>query len=239
MTTNSELTKIVSVIPARGGSKGLPGKNIRPIMGEPLIGHTIRQSLNSKRVDRTFVSTDSAEIGQVAEQCGAEVIWRPAAISGDQASSEAALHHAIHDLKRRESYVPDLVVFLQCTSPVRSRHDIDAAIELMIDSNADSLLSVCEFHRFVWRTDEGRPVSFNYDYQSRELRQNRSPEFVENGSIYIFKPWVLERHDNRLGGRIQFYEMDYLSSIEIDTLADFIICEAIMRHLGKESSADG
>ena len=238
------MTKILSIIPARGGSKGLPGKNIRLIMGEPLIGHSIRQSLKSKHVDRTFVSTDSPEIAMVAQQYGAGVISRPPAISGDQASSEEALHHAIDDLKLRESYVPDIVVFLQCTSPIRTERDIDAAIELMLNSNADSLLSVCRFHRFIWRITQGEPDSFNYDYRNRELRQNRTAEFIENGSIYIFKPWVLMKYNNRLGGRVQLYEMDYLSSFEIDTLEDFMLCESIMQHLSygslhKQSNRSG
>ena len=226
------MTEIISVIPARGDSKGLPGKNIRPILGEPLIGHSIRQSLRSKHVVRTFVSTDSSEIASVAKRFGAEVIRRPTAISGDQASSEEALHHLIDYLEQQESYRPDIVVFLQCTSPIRNERNIDEAIELMLDSNADSLLSVCRFHRFIWRIKQGRPASFNYDYRNRELRQNRAPEFVENGSIYIFKPRVLKQHNNRLAGRIQLYEMEYFSSFEIDTLEDFILCEAVMTHLG-------
>lgn len=225
------MTDIISIIPARGGSKGLPGKNIRPMMGEPLIAHTIRHSLNSRRVGRTFVSTDSEEIGQVAGQYGAEVIRRPAAISGDRASSEEALHHALHKLRQGEAYVPDVVVFLQCTSPIRADHDIDAAIELLLTSNSDSLLSVCKFHRFIWRLNRNQPVSFNYDYRSRELRQARSLEFLEVGSIYIFKPWVLEQYNNRLGGRIQLYELDCFSALEIDSLEDFLLCEGIMKHL--------
>ncbi len=225
------MTDIISIIPARGGSKGLPGKNTRPIMGESLIAHTIRHSLNSRRVGRTFVSTDNKEIGQVAEQYGAEVIWRPAAISGDRATSEETLHHALCNLKQKEAYVPDIVVFLQCTSPIRADHDIDTAIELLLTSNSDSLLSVCKFHRFIWRLGKNQPVSFNYDYRRRELRQVRSLEFLETGSIYIFKPWVLEQYNNRLGGRIQLYEMDYFSSFEIDTLEDFVLCEAIMKQL--------
>ena len=159
------------------------------------------------------------------------MIHRPGAISGDRATSEEALHHAINFLERRESYCPDLVVFLQCTSPIRSDGDIDAAIELVLETNADSLLSVCRFHRFIWRTDHGRPTSLNYDYRNRKLRQQRSDEFIENGSIYIFKPEVLRKYNNRLGGKIELYEMDDFSSIEIDTWEDFVLCEAILKYL--------
>ncbi len=230
---------VVAIIPARGGSKGLPHKNVRPLLGEPLIAHTIRQSLNSQRVSRTIVSTDDEEIATISIQYGAEVIERPTEISGDSASSEKALRHVLDELQNSESFAPDLVVFLQCTSPVRRRHDIDRAIKSLIDSGTDSLLSVCRFHRFIWRAEDGVPVSQNYDYRNRQLRQNLSPEFMENGSIYVFKPWVLREFDNRLGGKIQLYEMDYFSSFEIDTLEDFILCEAILQRIDDLSTIDG
>ena len=145
----------------------------------------------------------------------------------------------LDELERRESYVPDLVVFLQCTSPIRGDRDIDSAVETLIDTGSDSLLSACRFHRFIWRVEEGAPASLNYDYRNRQLRQNLSPEFMENGSIYVFKPWVLRQFDNRLGGKMQLYEMDYFSSFEIDTLDDFRLCEAIMERIGSQAFADG
>ena len=230
---------VVAVIPARGGSKGLPRKNVRPLLGEPLIAHTITQSLHSEYVSRTLVSTDDDEIASISVQCGAEVIERPPSISGDNASSEQALLHVLDELQRRESFSPDLVVFLQCTSPIRRDYDIDRAIETLADSGSDSLLSVCRFHRFIWRAEDGVPVSQNYDYQNRQLRQNLSPEFMENGSIYVFKPWVLRKLDNRLGGKIHLYEMDYFSSFEIDTLEDFILCEAILQRIDDLTTSDG
>ena len=229
----------IAIVPARGGSKGLPRKNVRPLMGEPLIAHTIRQSLRSELISRTFVSTDSDEIASIAVQHGAEVIWRPSDISGDEATSEQALNHALDELERRESYVPELVAFLQCTSPIRREHDIDRAIETLIDSSSDSLLSVCRFHRFIWRIKQEAPVSQNYDFRSRQLRQDLSPEFMENGAIYVFKPWVLREFDNRLGGKIQLYEMDYFSSFEIDTMEDFILCEAILQRIRDLTFTEG
>ena len=228
---NDSDAEVACIIPARGGSKGLPRKNVRPLGGIPLIGRTIQQSVNSVRVSRTFVSTDDDEIAGISRQYGAEIIERPASISGDGATSEEALLHALKELERRESYIPDLVVFLQCTSPIRRRGDIDNAIEALISTGSDSLLSVCGFHRFIWKVENGEAVSANYDYQTRPLRQSRAPEFMENGSIYIFKPWVLTRLNNRLGGKIRLYEMDYFSSVEIDTLEDFQMCEAILELL--------
>ena len=233
------MTDCISIIPARGGSKGLPRKNVLPFLGEPLIAHTIRQSLCSERVSRTLVSTDDDEIASVSVQYGAEVIERPPEISGDDATSEQALHHALDVLERRESYTPDLVAFLQCTSPIRGDRDIDGAVETLLDTGSDSLLSVCRFHRFVWRIEQGTPISLNYDYRRRQLRQNLSPEFMENGSIYVFKPWVLRQFDNRLGGKIRMYEMDYFSSFEIDTHDDFALCEAIMERIATPIFTDG
>ena len=226
------MTLTISIIPARGGSKGLPGKNTRELLGEPLIAHTVRHSLMAKHIDRTIVTTDSVQIGAVARNCGAEVIDRPKALSGDGASSESALLHALDELERRECYVPDLVVFLQCTSPVRADDDIDLAVDRLLEREADSLLSVCTFHRFVWRDGPAGPVSFNYEYQNRPRRQERAPEYLENGSIYVFRPWVLRQSGNRLGGRIELYRMADSSAVEIDTLDDFMLCEAIMRRSG-------
>ena len=223
------MTSCVSIIPARGGSKGVPRKNVRHLLGKPLIVHTITRSLNSERVSRTVVSTDDEEIASISLQYGAEVIERPPSISGDDVSSEQALHHVLDELERNESYTPDLVAFLQCTSPIRRERDVDCAIQTLVDGGADSLLSVCRFHRFIWRVEQGRPASQNYDYRNRQLRQALSPEFMENGSIYVFKPEVLRKFDNRLGGKIQLYEMDYFSSFEIDTMEDFILCEAILQ----------
>ena len=223
------MTATISIIPARGGSKGLPGKNTRHLLGEPLIAHTVRHSLRSKHVDRTIVTTDSEEIGSVARECGAEVIERPEALSGDRASSESALLHALDHLEERERCVPDLVVFLQCTSPIRADNDIDNAVDRLLETEADSLLSVCAFHRFVWRDDSTGPVSYNYDYRNRPRRQERVPEYLENGSMYVFRPWVLREGGNRLGGRIELYQMADSSAVEIDTLADFMLCETILR----------
>ena len=223
------MASCISIIPARGGSKGLPRKNVRPLLGEPLIARTIRQSLNSEHVSRTIVSTDDEEIASISIEYGAEVIERPSEISGDSSSSEKALQHVLDELQSRESISPDLVVFLQCTSPVRRDYDIDRAIDMLIDSGKDSLLSVCRFHRFIWRAENGVPVSQNYDYRNRQLRQNLSPEFMENGSIYVFRPWVLREFD----------EMDYFSSFEIDTLEDFILCEAILKRIDDLTTTDG
>jgi CMP-N,N'-diacetyllegionaminic acid synthase len=223
------LSEIVALIPARGGSKGVPRKNVRPLAGKPLLAHTIEQARAVELVNRVVVSTDDEEIGEVARQYGAEVVWRPAEISGDTASSESALRHALEFLKESGGYEPDYVVFLQCTSPLRWPGDIDRAIETLLAAEADSLLSVVPSHRFLWTVNQGgQPVAVNYDYANRPRRQDRAAEYVENGSIYVFKPWVLRELNNRLGGRIALYMMDEWSGVDIDSAADFALCEWLL-----------
>jgi N-acylneuraminate cytidylyltransferase len=222
----------LAVIPARAGSKGVPGKNIKPLAGKPLIAHTIEQAHASRHVTRVVVSTDGEQIAEVGRRYGAEIIARPAALSGDEATSESALAHVLDALQGREGYEPELVVFLQCTSPIRLEGDIDRAIEALRAAEADSLLSVVPSHAFLWGIRDGEVQSLNYDYRSRPRRQDRDPEYRENGSIYVFKPWVLHEMNNRLGGKIALYEMTPWSSVDIDTIHDFALCEWILRQPG-------
>lgn len=220
--------KVITIVPARGGSKGIPGKNLRPLAGKPLLAHTIELAQVARLVNRVVVSTDSPEIAAVSQAYETEVIWRPDDLSGDTASSESALLYTLDFLRDSEGYEPDLVVFLQCTSPLRRPHDIDKAIQTLVDQEADSLVSVVPVVCWLWRVVDGQPQSFNYDAQKRLRRQERPPEFNENGSIYIFKPWVLRQFNNRLGGKIVLYEMDEWSNIDIETLTDLALAEWVM-----------
>lgn len=223
--------EIITIIPARGGSKGIPGKNLRPLAGKPLLAHTIEQARQAASVRRVVISTDSPDIATVAQQYGGEVVWRPKSLSGDTATSESALLHTLDYLREHEGFEPDLVIFLQCTSPLRRPHDIEQAIQTVIQQQADSLVSVVPVVCWLWRVIDGRPQSFNYDWQKRLRRQERPPEFNENGSIYIFKPWVLRQFNNRLGGKIALYEMDEWSNIDIETLTDLALAEWVMTHI--------
>ena len=137
------MEKVLIIIPARGGSKGLPGKNIKILNNKPLLSYTIEQSRLENFESRTVVSTDSKEIANIAETYGIE-------ISGDTASSESALIHALNHYEAI-GYTPDYICFLQCTSPVRSKFDLQKAIELLKDEKSDSLLSVSPNHRFIWK----------------------------------------------------------------------------------------
>jgi len=227
----------VCIIPARGGSKGIQHKNIQIIAGKPLLAYTIEQAKQTPAIARVIVSTDDSKIASVAKEYGAEVIWRPAEISGDTASSESALIHVLDYLRDTEGYEPDLVVFLQATSPLRKPDDIQNAIEKLQREGADSLFSACPLQGFVWRKEGGRFISLNYDYRRRPRRQDAPEDLIENGSIYIFKPWVLRKFNNRLGGKITVYYMDVLDSFQIDEPADLELVEKLLaiRGVGQRS----
>lgn len=225
-----EKPKVVAIIPARGGSKRTPSKNVLPIAGKPLIAHSIEAAREATSVMQVFVSTDDQEIAAVSRGAGAEIIWRPSDISHDEATSESALLHALKVIRTEYELEPDLIVFLQCTSAVRSAADIDGAVQHLLDQAADSLLSATRFNKLVWAVDaEGKARSVNWDYRHRKREQDMDIQFQENGSIYVFEPWVLEQFNNRLGGRIVIYEMGYWSSFQIDSPEDVGLVDWIMR----------
>ena len=219
------MSGVLAIIPARGGSKRFPGKNLALFSGEPLILHTIRQALESSSISRVIVSTDSTAIGEVAEKGGAEVILRPESISVDNSPSEAALLHVLKELHDAQAYQPAITVFLQCTSPVRRPGDIDAAIELLHREGVDSVFSVVERSIFLWaRTDNGLKC-LSYNPQRRPRSQDLSPFLIENGSIYVMRTAAFIAARNRLCSRFAPFVMDPLSAIDIDEPEDLEIAE--------------
>lgn len=218
--------RIVAIIPARGGSKGIPGKNIMDFCGKPLLAWTILQAKQAKAVNAVYVTSDDEAILGVAEDFGAIPIKRPDKLSTDTATSEAALLHAMDYIEKERATNIDVVVFLQATSPLRESEDIDRAIQKLINENADSLFSSARLEDFfIWQETEEGLKSLNFDYARRLRRQDVIPQYVENGSIYLFKPHVLRTINNRLGGRIATYEMDFWKTWEIDSLEDKALCE--------------
>ena len=221
--------EVVLIIPARGGSKRIPHKNLLPINNLPLLLYSINHALNSKLVNRVIVSTDDPKIKQFSLDHGANVVLRPKELSDDKATSESALIHVLDYLLAKENYSPDLVVFLQCTSPIRKSDDIDNAIKLFIDKNADSLFSACINDKFIWALEKDGPKPLNYDYNHRKREQDMPPQYRENGSIYVFKPSLLRKSNNRLGGKMVIYPMNYWSSFQIDSPEDVALIDWILK----------
>jgi N-acylneuraminate cytidylyltransferase len=222
--------EILAIIPARGGSRGIPRKNVLPLAGKPLIAYTIENARHAATVSRVVVSTDDPEIGAVSLHFGAEVVWRPAEISGDQASSEAALLYTLDSLKEIEGYQPDLVVFLQCTSPLTLPEDIDAAVQVLRDENADCALTVTPFYHFLWRRDDnGSAVGINHNILERPMRQERESQFLETGAVYVMRTQGFHAAKHRFFGKTAMSVMPPERSIEIDEPKDFIIAAGLMR----------
>lgn len=227
---------VIAIIPARGGSKGIPGKNLRLVCGKPLLAWSIMQARAAKSISSVWVSSDSSEILAVAEEYGAIAIRRPEGLSGDTASSESAWLHALEEVERSGVKV-GFVVGMQATSPIRAGFDLDAAIGQVKRENLDSLLTVTEVEDFFnWRIGSDGPESVNYDYRSRKIRQLIEKRFLENGSFYIFRPEILRILNNRLGGKIGIHVMERHKMFQIDNPEDIVLCESIMRGYGLDKS---
>ncbi len=218
---------IISIIPARGGSKAIPKKNIIPFLGKPLILYTINQSIQTELIDQTYVSTDDDHIAEVSRNAGADVIERPEELARDTSSTEDALLHALNVMDES----PDIVVLLQCTSPLRMAADIDKTIRLVKNQGYDSALTCSEDHSFYWQYQDDSATPLNYDPKDRSRRQDLKSRYQENGSIYVTDREVLENEESRLAGKIGIHEMPKEMSFEIDTPEDYRIVEAIGKNI--------
>jgi YrbI family 3-deoxy-D-manno-octulosonate 8-phosphate phosphatase len=217
--------QIIAIILARGGSKGIPGKNIMDFCGKPLLAWSILQAKNSQYINQVYVSSDDALILDVATQFGAIIIRRPEYLASDTASSEQALLHALNTIAESTNSTPDLVVFLQATSPLRTSDDIDRAILKICETEADSLFSMAILDDYcIWAENEFGPKGLSFDPANRGRRQDRQKLYLENGSIYIFRPNILKTNYNRLGGKIAMFEMPFWKSYEIDKMEDVELC---------------
>lgn len=214
-----------AIIPARGGSKRIEKKNLRPLLGKPLVLYTIEQVLDAERIDRVFVSTEDREIAALSAKAGAGVIPRPPELALDTTSTEEVMIDAVKQLQG-QSLSFTHVVLLQPTSPLRYSSDINGAIREILGGSDDSLLSVCRNSRFLWSRDL-KPL--NYDCRRRPRSQDKEWELVENGSIYITRVETLLKERNRLGGKIACYEQPEECGFEIDTEFDWGLLEFLMR----------
>jgi len=227
------MVNVVAIILARGGSKGIPGKNIIDFCSKPLIVWTIEQLQRSKGINSIWVSSDSEEILSVSQTCGAEIIRRPAEISIDTATSESGWLHALDYIENKVGCV-DIVVAPQVTSPLREPEDIERGIHNFQKQKCDSMFScnAVEGYFFWKKMPDGKLRSLNYDYRNRKRRQDISKQYIENGSFYLFKPEVLRKFKNRFGDKIGVTQMEFWKMFEINEPSDIKLCEVIMRGYG-------
>lgn len=221
---------IVGIIPARGGSKRLPGKNIKPLAGKSLISYSIEAGLKSKYINRVIVSTENKRIAEIAQVFGGEVFIRPEELAQDTTKTAPVLVHVVEELEK-QGYYPDIVVLLQPTSPLRDEKIIDAALEKLINSDNDSVFTGTKIGKTMpkWKRDyNGRMVAL-YDYHFRPRYQE--PElmedmFAENGAFYAIKIDAFKKYKDFIGENAEILEMP--PCIDIDTAEDFKKVEKIL-----------
>ncbi|MFT4214054.1 MAG: acylneuraminate cytidylyltransferase [Microbacterium sp.] len=223
----TQLTRTVAIIPARGGSKGVPRKNVRRIGGVPLVERAIRAASAAARVDEVVVSTDDEEIAAVSRAAGARVVVRPADLSGDTASSESALLHALDELDA-DGVAVGTVVFVQATSPFVATEAIDRGVTAVLDEGYDCAFAAYETYGFLWsRSADGTAAAINHDAATRPRRQDREPHYTETGAFYVFEAVGFRRARHRFFGRVAIVEVPEATAIEIDDVEQFAIAGAL------------
>jgi YrbI family 3-deoxy-D-manno-octulosonate 8-phosphate phosphatase len=213
---------VLAVIPARGGSKGVPGKNLAPVGGVPLVARAVRACTGARRVSAVVVSTDDASIAEVARSAGAEVVLRPVAIAGDTATSEAAVLHAMDAHAAMSGVTADVVLLVQCTSPFITSEEIEGVAAAVTEDGADTAHTVAPFHGFVWREEAGAQgaLGVNHDKATRPRRQDRPQDLLETGAAYAMRADGFRAANHRFFGRTALVRTDPARVLEIDEPAD-------------------
>ncbi|WP_062518258.1 acylneuraminate cytidylyltransferase [Demequina gelatinilytica] len=216
----------VAIIPARGGSKGVPGKNVARVGGVPLIGRAIRAALAAPSITAAYVSTDDAEIAAVAREHGATVIDRPAELASDTASSEDALLHAIAEIERVAGR-PEAIAFLQATSPFIDSGALERATARVLGDQDDVVFSAFETYAFLWRRGEQGAEGVNHDHSFRPRRQDREPHYQETGAFYVMRTSGFLERRFRFFGRVGIEEVPESSAVEIDNPAELAFARSL------------
>ncbi|WP_299672235.1 acylneuraminate cytidylyltransferase family protein [uncultured Polaribacter sp.] len=227
---------MIAIIPARGGSKGLPGKNIKLLDGKPMIAYTIEAAKKSKNIDRVIVSTDSKEIAEIAIKFGAEVPFlRPEHLATDTALAVDNYIYTIDKINKDNNTQEESVVILQPTSPLRSTKDIDGAIDLFKKKNADSVISFCkENHPIKWHKnikEDGSIVSIFEDTIAN--RQEEVPTYYPNGAVFVFNFSFL-KFKKYYSEKSYAFIMNRLNSVDIDVIDDFEYAEFLIKKRKKK-----
>ncbi|WP_371669532.1 acylneuraminate cytidylyltransferase [Streptomyces sp. NBC_00289] len=221
----ASVRRVLAVIPARGGSKGVPAKNLAPVGGVPLVARAVRECRATRLVTDVVVSTDDQAIAAAARAAGAEVVLRPAAIAGDTATSEAAVLHAMEAHEALHGAAVDAVLLVQCTSPFIVREDVEGVAAAVVEHGADTAVTVAPFHGFIWRDaeddlagpgarDGGHGV--NHDKSFRPRRQDRPQDLLETGAAYAMDATGFREHKHRFFGRTELVRTDPARVLEID-----------------------
>lgn len=217
---------VLGIVPARAGSKGMPGKNVHPLAGEPLIVHTLRAARQARLLDRLVVSTDDAAIAAVAEAEGVEVVVRPPELAADDSPTEDALLHVLDELVARGEPEPEYVVTLEPTSPLRTARLIDDCIRLARERDADAVLTVTET-----RENYGRLVGGRFDFLfpgASRRRQDREPLYRESSTVYVTRTSSLRATRSVLADSPFAVIAPAGEAVDVNTLLDFTVAEAIM-----------
>lgn len=229
---------VVAVIPARAGSKGIPGKNLHAVAGRSLVRRAVEAARDAVTIDAVVVSTDGDAIAAEARASGARVVRRPAALAGDEASSESAVLHVLDELAAAGEE-PEVVVFLQATSPFIDPVDLDAAVTRVQDGRADSVFAAAASHAFLWRIgDDGTARAVNHDAAVRPRRQDREPEFRETGAFTVFRTSGFRQYRHRFHGRVELVVVDGRGAIDIDDPSDLALAAALAPQLDRPDRPD-
>ena len=223
--------KILALIPARGGSKGIKKKNIKLLFGKPLIAWTIDQAKKSEYLNKIIVTTEDEEIGEISRSWGADIIKRPKELAKDESPTIDAIFHTLEVLKS-ENYNPDIIILLQPTSPLRTTKDIDNAMELFLNTNCESVVSVCELkHSPYWcfEIEKGYLKSLFGDEYLRRRRQDLENVYMPNGAMYISTPENLRKYKGFYCLRTIPYIMPPERGIDIDNEVDFMLAELLTK----------
>lgn len=228
------MTKILGIIPARGGSKGIPKKNLYPLMGKPLIFYTISEALRSELITDLIVSTDNLEIKGVSEKYGAQVPFiRPKELSGDLALAVPTIQHATTTYEKMKDIRYDYIIMLQPTAPLRKAGDIDGALTLLMNQDVDSVISIVDvdnYHPMKMKVvEEGRLKDFQKPPTENPPRQSLPQIYIVNGAMYATKRDVLVNQSSFIGEDSLPYIMSRNKSVNIDNIEDFIVVEYFMK----------
>lgn len=230
---------IAAIIPARGGSKGIPGKNLKEIEDKPLVGITVETALQSGWINRVIVSSEDEKIRRVGGDFGAEVMDRPEEFIHDNTVQEVdrLLIHTVKEWENHHRRVIDIVVLLYPTAPLREVETVDRAIQMVVRENYDSVLSLVEDSSYLWETvgESGTVRPINYDPKTRGPRQKENwNQYVENKAVYVMTRDLLINTGCRLGGRIGYVPMSKLRSIDIDRPEDLELCRILYRRFNAQ-----